>query len=140
MSFFGPFDHRDFENHSRLTNLTDIQNIATELVHPLDHTESGYRDPTVRSSPPFSSDGIVRKRLRAAWLLVGAQDRLEQAARDVCCQGISLSVGARGGCVSVSAAIEMADMAEELVTIPPSLPSLRSLPVFASLALGGSPA
>ena len=62
------------------------------------------------------------------------QDRLEQAARDVCCQGISLSVGARGGCVTVSAAVEMADMAEELVTIPPSLPSLRSPPVFASLA------
>ena len=69
-------------------------------------------------SLPFSSDGIVRKRLRAAWLIVGA----------------------RGGCVSVSAAIEMADMAEELVTIPPSLPSLRSLPVFASLALGGASA
>ena len=69
VSFFGPFDHRDFENHSRLTNLTDIQNIATELVHPLDHTESGYRDPTVRTSLPLSSDGVVRKRLRGAWLL-----------------------------------------------------------------------
>ena len=69
-----------------------------------------------------------------AWV----QDRLEQAARDVCCQGISLSVGARGGCVTVSAAVEMADMAEELVTIP--FPSVSALPVFASLALGGASA
>ena len=67
-----------------------------------------------------------------AWV----QDRLEQAARDVCCQGISLSVGARGGCVTVSAAVEMADMAEELVTIP--LPfRLCAGWVFASLAFGG---
>ena len=137
MSFFGPFDHRDFENHSRLTNLTDIQNIATELVHPLDHTESGYRDPTVRTSL-LSSDGVVRKRLRGG--VVGCvQDRLEQAARDVCCQGISLSVGARGGCVTVSAAIEMADMAEELVTI--ALPfRICASWVFANFALGGASA
>jgi enolase len=42
VSFFGTFDYRDFENHSRLTNLIDIQNIGTELVHPLDRTESGW--------------------------------------------------------------------------------------------------
>lgn len=47
VSYFGMFDYRDFENHSRLTNLIDIQNIATELVHTLDHTESGWYAHTI---------------------------------------------------------------------------------------------
>ena len=90
VSYFGVFDYRDFENHSRLTNLIDVQNIATELVHTLDHTETGWREPSAR---------------------------LEQAARDVACQGIMLTLGRPGGCLTLSSAIDMANQAEELVMV-----------------------
>ena len=122
MSFFGTFDYRDFENHSRLTNLIDIQNIATELVHPLDCTESGW----------CASDPLWPCRSRGRFVPTHSdccssvpnqmhrrepEDRLQQAARDVACQGILITLGRPGGCLTLSAAIDIADRAEDLVMV-----------------------
>jgi enolase len=45
------------------------------------------------------------------------EDRLQQAARDVACQGILITLGRPGGCLTLSAAIDIADRAEDLVMV-----------------------
>ena len=88
VSYFGMFDGNDLENHSRLTNLIDIQHIGTDLIIPSVTT----KEEGSCSELPINSEAVL--------------GRLTRAAESVACHGLLLSLGGNpGGAAGVCAVV-----------------------------------